>query len=97
MLTIFEYQNIDQIVLGVTQRPTATSTNQDTWDQNNWQAVILLKLSVADDQLPQIPFSKTAAEIWEHLKTFHETSNKSRAFFLKNSFFYIVMDEQKSL
>eukprot|EP00253_Pinus_taeda_P032099 PITA_32099 len=58
---------------------------------------MLLKLSVADDQLPQIPSGKTAAEIWQQLKDLHETSDKSRAFFLKNQLFSIMMDEHVSL
>lgn len=33
----------------------------------------------------------------ERLKKLHKTSNKSRAFFLKNSLFSVVMDEHKSL
>eukprot|EP00253_Pinus_taeda_P013936 PITA_13936 len=58
---------------------------------------MLLKLSVTDDQLPQIPSGKTAAEIWQQLKELHETSDKSRAFFLKNQLFSIMMDEHMSL
>ena len=58
---------------------------------------MLLKLFVIDDQLPQIPFGKSAAEIWKYLKELHETSDKSRAFFLKNQLFSIMMDERMSL
>lgn len=97
MLTIFEYRDNDPVVLGTTQRPTTAGPDQVAYDQINWEAVMLLKLSVADDQLPQIPSDKTIAEIWVHPKTLHETSNKSKAFFLKNTLFSIVMDEQKSL
>ncbi len=97
IIAIFEYRNTDQLVLGVKQRPTSPGPDQDTWDLNNREAVMLLKLSVADDQLSQIPSGKTAAEIWTHLKGLHETSDKSRAFFLKNTLFSIVMDERTSL
>ena len=58
---------------------------------------MLLKLSVIDDQLPQIPSGKTTAEIWQHLKELHETSDKSRDFFLKNQLLSIMMDEHMSL
>ena len=58
---------------------------------------MLLKLFVADDQLPQIPSDKTIVEIWAHLKNLHETSKKSKAFFLKNTLFSIFMDERTSL
>lgn len=97
MLTIFEYRVIDQLVLGKATRPTTAGPEQTKFDEQNREAVMLIKLSVIDDQLPQIPSGKTAAEIWEHLKTLHETSDKSRAFFLKNMLFSIVMDEHKSL
>lgn len=96
-LTIFEYCGSNAVVLGTTKRPDATGPGQVTYDQHNQEALMLLKLSVADDQLPQIPSDKTTAEIWEHLKTLHETSDKSRAFFPKNTLFSIVMDEPKSL
>eukprot|EP00253_Pinus_taeda_P036695 PITA_36695 len=58
---------------------------------------MLLKLSVPDDQLPQIPSGKTPVEIWQQLKDLHETSDKSKAFFLKNQLFSIMMDEHMSL
>lgn len=97
ILAIFEYQNTNQIVLGITQHPTASGTDQNTWDLNHRELVMLLKLFVADEQLPQIPSDKRAAEIWEDLKKLHETSDKSRAFFLKNTMFSIIMDEWKLL
>ena len=84
MLTIFEYRRLDQLVLAKELRPGIAGTDQDKFDDRNREAVMLLKLSVTDDQLPQIPFGKTTAEIWQHLKELHETSDKSRAFFLKN-------------
>ena len=58
---------------------------------------MLLKLSVADDELSQIPSDKIVVEIWAHLINLHETSNKRRAFFLKNTLFSIIMDEETSL
>lgn len=42
---------------------------------------MLIKLSVTDDQLPQVPSGKLAKEIWDLLKGLHETSDKSCAFF----------------
>ena len=84
MLTIFEYRRLDQCILGKETRPGTAGADQDKFDDRNWEAVMLLKLFVADDQLPQIPSGKTSAEIWQQLKELHETSDKSRAFFLKN-------------
>ena len=50
IIAIFEYWNTDQLVLGVTKRLTSPSPNQDTWDLNNREAVMLLKLFVVDNQ-----------------------------------------------
>eukprot|EP00253_Pinus_taeda_P009126 PITA_09126 len=97
MLTIFEYRRLDQLVLNKELCPGTVGTDQDKFDDRNREAVMLLKLSVTDDQLPQIPSGKTAAEIWQQLKELHETSDKSRAFFLKNKLFSIMMDEHMSL
>ena len=52
MLAIFEYRNTDQIILGVTQRLTAISTDRNTFDQNDQEAVMPHKLSVANEHLP---------------------------------------------
>ena len=97
MLTIFEYRRLDQLVLAKEPRPGTAGTDQDKFDDRNREAIMLLKLSVVDDQLPQIHFGKTATEIWQQLKELHETSDKSRAFFLKNQLFSIMMDEHMSL
>ena len=97
MLTIFEYHHLYELVLGTKTRPTSNQVEQDKFDDRNREAVMLLKLSVIDDQLPQIPSGKSAVEIWKYLKELHETSDKSQAFFLKNQLFSIMMDERMSL
>lgn len=58
---------------------------------------MLIKLSVTDDQLPQVSSGKSAKEIRDLLKDLHETSDKSHAFFLKNMLFSIMMDEKTTL
>ena len=63
MLTIFDYRHLDELVLGTKTRPTSDQAEQDKFDDRNREAVMLLKLSVIDDQLSQIPSSKSAAEI----------------------------------
>jgi len=60
-------------------------TDQNKFDDRNQEVVMLLKLSVTDDQLLQIPSGRTATEIWQHLKELHEISDKSRAFFSRIS------------
>lgn len=58
---------------------------------------MLLKLSITDEKLPKLSSGKTSIEIWTHLKSLHETSNKSRALFHKNMLFLIMMDVKMSL
>ena len=91
-----QFLNIEKsikLVLVFTKRLTALDPDQDTWDLNNWEAVMLLKLSMADDHLSQIPSTKTVVKICTHLKDLHETSDKSRAFFLKNTLFCTITNE----
>lgn len=57
MLSIFEYRCLDQLVLGKESRPTTAGDDQDKHDVKNREAVMLIKLSVTDNQLPQVPSS----------------------------------------
>lgn len=57
------------------------------------KVVMLIKLSVID----QAPSDKTDVEIWTTMKDLHETSDKRKAFFLKNQLFIIIMDEHMSI
>lgn len=96
-MMIFEYKCLDKIVLGKTDHPADEGKEQDKFDEQNREAIMLIKLSITDDQLPQVSSGKIAAEIWSHLKGLHETSLKSRAFFLKNMPSTIMMNERVSL
>jgi hypothetical protein len=58
---------------------------------------MLIKLSVTDEMLTEVQTGKTSSTIWTHLKDLHETSDKGRAFFLKNMLFSMMMDEHASL
>jgi len=68
MMTIFEYRCLDKIILGTTTRPPVAGKDQGRFDEQNCEAVMLIKLSIIDDQLPQVLFGKTTKEIWESLK-----------------------------
>lgn len=52
MLTIFEYRVIDQLVLGKATHPSLASPIQTKFDEQNRETVMLIKLSMIDDQLP---------------------------------------------
>lgn len=93
MLLIFEYQCLEQIVLGKETHLATASNDQTKFDECSQEVVMLLKLSVTDDMLLEVPPDKKNNEIWDHLKNVHETFDKSRVFFLKNMF-SIMMDEK---
>ena len=87
MMTIFEYRCLDKTILGTLQCPTTVEGNRE--------ATMLIKFSVTDDQLLQVPSGKLIVEIWEHLKALDESFDKSCAFLL-NQLFSIMMDERIS-
>lgn len=58
---------------------------------------MLLKLSIPDDLLPQMPFGKTTKEIRDIFMDLYEMYNKSRTFFLKKLLFLIMIDEKTTL
>jgi thiamine kinase-like enzyme len=61
------------------------------------EAIMLCKLFMTDEMLPEVQTGKTLTKIWKHLKELHETLDKEKAFFLKNMLFFITMDESASL
>jgi hypothetical protein len=97
MLAIFAYRCLSDVVLGTSPRPTVAGKDQDKFDGQDREAVMLIKLSVTDEMLPEVQNGKTAAAIWKQLKETHEISDKGRAFFLKNMLFSIKMSEGASL
>ena len=97
MLAIFTYRCLSDVVLGRSPLPTVVGKDQDKFDGQDREAVMLIKLSVIDEMLPEVQNGKTAAAIWKQLKDTHEISDKGRAFFLKNMLFSIKMSEGASL
>ena len=49
---------------------------QDKFDGQDKEAMMLIKLSVTDEMLPEVQAGKTSAAIWKHLKETHEISDK---------------------
>lgn len=96
MMTIFEYRCLDKIVLGKETCPTQTQLDQAKWEEDNWEVVVLIKLSATDGQLPKVLLSKTTKENWGILKDL-EMFDKSQAFFSMNMLFSIMMGDTMSL
>lgn len=92
MLMIFEYRCLDKIILDIDTWPTLLGKDQDKFDDRDWEAAMLIKLSVTDEMLLEVQTSTNSTEVWKHLWDLHEMSCKSRAF-LKNMFFLIMMNE----
>lgn len=63
MLTIFEYWCPNHVVLGTTSRHIVSRKDQDKHDEHNQEVVMLIKLLVIDDMLPQVPYGKPSAKI----------------------------------
>lgn len=77
--------------------PTTIQVDQDKFDDQIWEVIILIKIIFTNDQLPWIPSGKFATNIWNHLKELHETFDKIWVFFIKNQLLSIKMDERMSL
>jgi hypothetical protein len=60
--------------------PVIASKDQDKFDEQDREFVMLIKLSVIDEMLTEVQTSKTSSNIWTHLKYLHDTSDKGRAF-----------------
>ena len=76
-MIIFGYWCLEKIVLGIGTHTTQARAGQDKFDKRNQEVLMLIKLLIINDQLPQVPFGKIAKEIWELLKDLHETYDKS--------------------
>jgi hypothetical protein len=66
---------------------------QVAYDVKNQEVVMLIKLSMMNEMLPQVQNGNDTFVMWGNLQDTHETLDKSRAFFLKNMLFSIKMDE----
>jgi hypothetical protein len=97
MLAIFEYRCLDKLVLGKEIWSETNVDAQEKYDAKNREVVMLIKLSVTNEMLPEVQDGNDAFVMWGNLWKMHETSNKGRVFFLKNMLFSIKMEEFDSL
>ena len=73
MLTIFEYRCLESIVLGKETRPTSAGRDQDKFDGQDREVVMLLKLSMTDEMFLEVQTRTSSATIWKRLKEMQET------------------------
>jgi hypothetical protein len=97
MLAIFAYRCLSDVVMGTRPRPMVASKDQDKFDGQDREVVMLIKLSVTDEMLPEVQNGQTVAVIWKQLKETHKISDKGRVLFLNNMLFSIKMSEGASL
>jgi hypothetical protein len=67
MLAIFEYRCLAKLILG---KEIQSETNEDTlekYDAKNRKAVMLIKLFVTDEMLPEVRTGDNAFPIWQTL------------------------------
>ena len=65
MLAIFEYRCLADIVLGKDTRPTIAGKDQDKFDGQDRETMILLNLSMIDEMLLEIQTGTNSAAIWK--------------------------------
>jgi hypothetical protein len=63
MLAIFAYRFLSDVVLGTSPRPTVAGKDEDKFDGQDREAMMLIKLSVTDEMLPEVQNGKTIAAI----------------------------------
>jgi hypothetical protein len=65
MLAIFAYRCLSDVVLGTSPRPTVAGKDQEKFDGQDREAMMLIKLSMTDEILPGVQNGKTATTIWK--------------------------------
>jgi hypothetical protein len=63
MLSIFVYWCLSDVVLGTSPRPTVAGKEQDKFDGQDREVMMLIKLSMTDEMLPEVQNGKTVAAI----------------------------------
>ncbi|KAH9307812.1 hypothetical protein KI387_035723, partial [Taxus chinensis] len=83
-----EFRGFEKIITGVESRPT---TNFDDYDKRHREALLLLKLSVSDELIPEVRNATEVSKLWVSLKDKYQTSEKSRVLYLKNMLFSVKL------
>jgi hypothetical protein len=65
MLAIFAYRCLSIVFLGTSPRPTIAGKDQDKFDGQDREAVMLIKFSMTDEMLVEVQNGKTVAMIWK--------------------------------
>jgi hypothetical protein len=89
MLAIYEYRGLEKIVLGEEVQGKTDVDAQAESDVKNQEVVMLSKLSVMNEMLPEVQDGNDSFVMWGNLRDTHETSEKNRAFFPKNMQFQL--------
>ena len=71
ILTIIEFRYLEQTILGKEYRPTNYPEN---YDKIHKEALMLLKLSVADTLVPEVRNSIVAPVLWTNLQNKYQAS-----------------------
>ncbi|KAH9303847.1 hypothetical protein KI387_008251, partial [Taxus chinensis] len=75
ILTVTEFRDCDKIIKGDESRP---ATNFEDYDKRHKEALLLLKMSVSDDMIPEVRNATMASTLWANLKDKYQTSEKSQ-------------------
>ena len=63
MLAIFAYRCLSDVVLGTSPLPIVAGKDQDKFDGQDIEAMMLIKLSVTDEMLPEVQNGKIVVAI----------------------------------
>jgi hypothetical protein len=63
MLVVFAYRCLSYVVLGTIPHPMVAGKDQDKFDGQDREAMMLIKLSFTDEMLPEVQNGKTVTMI----------------------------------
>ncbi|KAH9315017.1 hypothetical protein KI387_023644, partial [Taxus chinensis] len=85
------------IICGCGGSESQPAMNFEDYDKRHKEALLLLKLSVSDDMIPEVRNATVASTLWTSLKDKYQTLEKSRVLYLKNMLFFVKLEEGGSL
>ena len=91
LITVLEALSLWPIVKGDEQKPSYPLPISD-WNTPEFQAKVLIHMSVKDNIIPHIKNCKTPKDTWDKLKGLYETSDSNRNFFLKTKLLSFNME-----
>ena len=84
ILTIIEFRDLEQTILGKEYRPANYPEN---YDKRHKKALVLLKLSLAETLIPEVSNSIVAPVLWTNIQNKYQASEVGWSLYFKNILF----------